>query len=70
MKANVLLGAHLSRHAIRERLKGESQTDASCLLQVMVDIISSPGWPNPALAAIDLKQMVTYSLWEWNFVLL
>ncbi len=70
VKANVLLWAHFSRHTIRERLKGESQTDAICLLQAMADVISSSGWLNPALTAIDLKQMVTHNLWEWSLVLL
>jgi pre-mRNA-splicing helicase BRR2 len=36
----------------------------------MVDVISSNGWLNPAIAAMELIQMVTQGLWEHDFVLL
>lgn len=36
----------------------------------MVDVISSSGWLNPALAAMELSQMVTQGLWERDSPLL
>lgn len=36
----------------------------------MVDVISSSGWLNPALGAMELSQMVTQGLWERDNVLL
>ena len=34
------------------------------VLQAMVDVLSSSGWLNPALAAMELCQMVTQALWQ------
>ena len=34
------------------------------------DVISSSGWLNPALAAMELSQMTTQGLWERDSVLL
>lgn len=44
--------------------------DVSRLIQAMVDVISSSGWLNPALAAMELSQMVTQGLWERDSPLL
>jgi len=73
VKANALLQAHFSRHTVSGNLaldQREILIDASRLLQAMVDVISSSGWLNPALAAMDLSQMVTQGLWERDSVLL
>ena len=40
------------------------------LLQAMVDVISSSGWLNPALAAMEMSQMVTQGLWQRDPVLM
>ncbi|KAI5074534.1 hypothetical protein GOP47_0010495 [Adiantum capillus-veneris] len=72
-KANVLLQAHFSRHVVTNVLaldQREVLLDASRLLQAMVDVISSNGWLNPALAAMEMSQMVTQGLWENDSVLL
>ncbi|KAJ7515551.1 hypothetical protein O6H91_22G017500 [Diphasiastrum complanatum] len=73
IKANALLQAHFSRHAVTGNLaldQREVLLEASRLLQAMVDVISSSGWLNPALAAMELSQMVTQGLWERDSVLL
>eukprot|EP00252_Welwitschia_mirabilis_P011890 TRINITY_DN2641_c0_g2_i1.p1 TRINITY_DN2641_c0_g2~~TRINITY_DN2641_c0_g2_i1.p1 ORF type:complete len:1287 (-),score=253.33 TRINITY_DN2641_c0_g2_i1:150-3629(-) len=73
VKANVLLQAHFSRHLVAGNLvldQREVLLSASRLLQAMVDVISSNGWLNPALATMELSQMVTQGLWERDSVLL
>lgn len=67
-KANALLQAHLSRKALKS---GDLQLDqrtvvaqATRLLQAMVDVIASSDWLSPALAAMELSQMVSQALWE------
>mmetsp|Transcript_21253 Transcript_21253/g.29469 ORF Transcript_21253/g.29469 Transcript_21253/m.29469 type:complete len:287 (-) Transcript_21253:196-1056(-) len=66
-KANALLQAHFSRAALTGDLALDQRTvlgDAHRLLQAMVDVISSSGWLNPALACMELSQMVTQALWD------
>ncbi|XP_057859614.2 DExH-box ATP-dependent RNA helicase DExH12 [Cryptomeria japonica] len=73
VKANALLQAHFSRHVIAGNLaldQREVLLSANRLLQAMVDVISSNGWLNPALAAMELSQMVTQGLWDRDSVLL
>ncbi|BBM97599.1 pre-mRNA-splicing helicase BRR2 [Marchantia polymorpha subsp. ruderalis] len=73
VKANALLQAHFSRHTVSGNLALDQRdvlVDASRLLQAMVDVISSSGWLNPALASMELSQMVTQGLWERDSVLL
>ena len=40
------------------------------LLQAMVDVVSSNGWLKPALALMELAQMVTQALWDQDSPLL
>lgn len=35
-----------------------------------MDVISSSGWLNPALAAMEMSQMVSQALWERDSVLM
>ena len=37
--------------------------------QAVVDVISSSSWLNPALAAMEMAQMVTQGMWERDSVL-
>ena len=39
-------------------------------LQAIVDVISSSGWLRPALAAMEMCQMVTQGMWERDSVLM
>jgi len=71
-KANVLLQAYFSRRALSADLHQDQQfvvEHASRLLQAMVDVISSNSWLNPALAAMELSQMVSQAVWDSDPVL-
>ncbi|EYU30521.1 hypothetical protein MIMGU_mgv1a000041mg [Erythranthe guttata] len=73
VKANALLQAHFSRQSIGGTLASDQQEvviNASRLLQAMVDVISSSGWLNLALLAMEVSQMVTQGMWERDSMLL
>eukprot|EP00124_Ichthyophonus_hoferi_P001685 Ihof_evm4s95 gene=Ihof_evmTU4s95 len=72
IKANLLLQAHFSRM----NLSSEMETDleevlvkAVRLLQAGVDVLSSQGWLKPALATMEVAQMVTQGMWDKDSVL-
>ena len=44
--------------------------DPAAAAQAMVDVVSSQSWLTPALAAMDLSQMVTQGLWDSDSILL
>ncbi|KAL0361934.1 UNVERIFIED_CONTAM: DExH-box ATP-dependent RNA helicase DExH12 [Sesamum radiatum] len=72
VKANALLQAHFSRQTIGGNLASDQQEVliyASRLLQAMVDVISSNGWLNLALLAMEVSQMVTQGMWERDSML-
>ncbi|KAL0313818.1 UNVERIFIED_CONTAM: DExH-box ATP-dependent RNA helicase DExH12 [Sesamum angustifolium] len=59
VKANALLQAHFSRQMIGGNLASDQQevlVYASRLLQAMVDVISSSGWLNLALLAMEVPE--------------
>jgi len=65
-KALVLFQTHFSRHALPVDLSGDLSTvlrSSTKLLQALVDVISSQGWLKPALAAMELSQMVVQGVW-------
>jgi len=73
VKALVLLQAHLSREALPTDLRTDVKAvleRAPALLQALVDVISSGGALRPALAAMELSQMVVQALWAKESVLL
>ena len=74
VKANILMQAHFSRMPIRSvDLRGDQKgvlTSAVRLISALVDVISSSGWLPPALAAMELSQMVVQALWPSNSPLL
>ncbi|XP_065880801.1 DExH-box ATP-dependent RNA helicase DExH12-like [Euphorbia lathyris] len=73
VKANVLLQSHFSRQSVGGTLaldQREVLLSASRLLQAMVDVISSNGWLNLALIAMEISQMVTQGMWERDSILL
>lgn len=66
-KALILLQCHFSRKKVsidlgidQHYIIGESVN----LIQSIVDVISSNGWLKPALAAMELSQMVVQGLWS------
>ncbi|XP_033132908.1 DExH-box ATP-dependent RNA helicase DExH12-like [Brassica rapa] len=73
VKANALLQAHFSRQDIVTNLEIDQREvllSATRLLQAMVDVISSNGWLNLALLAMEASQMVTQGMWERDSMLL
>lgn len=73
IKANALLQAHFARHTVVGNLAADQKEvllSAHRLLQAMVDVISSNGWLNLALSAMDISQMVTQGMWERDSLLL
>jgi len=72
-KANILLQCHFSRMPIPVDLVGDQKVVvelATRLLSALVDVISSNSWMNPALAAMELAEMVTQGLWTKDSPLL
>ncbi|XP_041988787.1 putative U5 small nuclear ribonucleoprotein 200 kDa helicase [Aricia agestis] len=66
VKAHVLLQAHLSRTQLPAELHADTAlvlTKAIRLIQACVDVVSSSGWLAPAVAAMELAQMVTQAMW-------
>ncbi|OIT02200.1 dexh-box atp-dependent rna helicase dexh12 [Nicotiana attenuata] len=73
VKAKALLQAHFSRQMVGGSLASDQQEvllSASRLLQAMVDVISSKGWLNLALLAMEASQMVTQGMWGRDSMLL
>ncbi|KAH3788153.1 U5 small nuclear ribonucleoprotein 200 kDa helicase-like [Dreissena polymorpha] len=66
VKTNLLLQAHLSRMQLSAELQSDTEeilSKAVRLIQACVDVLSSNGWLSPALAAMELAQMVTQAMW-------
>jgi len=71
-KTLVLLQCHFSRKSVSADLRSDQKeilTTAVKLIQAIVDVISSNGWLKPALAAMELSQMVVQGLWNKDHVL-
>ena len=71
-KALVLLQCHFSRKSLSMDLRTDQDTvliSSVSLIQAIVDVISSNGWLKPALAAMELSQMVVQGLWNRDHVL-
>jgi len=72
-KANVLLQSHFSRIPLSADLRSDQKKvigESLSLIQAIVDVISSNGWLKPALAAMELSQMVVQGLWNKDNILL
>ena len=72
-KALVLLHCHFSRKALSSDLRTDQKRvlcDSINLIPAIVDVISSNGWLKPALAAMELSQMVVQGLWNKDNVLM
>mmetsp|Transcript_36533 Transcript_36533/g.88227 ORF Transcript_36533/g.88227 Transcript_36533/m.88227 type:complete len:2300 (-) Transcript_36533:2494-9393(-) len=71
-KTLVLLQCHFSRTPIQADLRVDQKDilkQAPKLVQAIVDVISSNGWLKPALAAMELSQMIIQGLWNKDNVL-
>ena len=67
VKANLLLQGHLSRIQLPAELQKDADEiliKAIRLVQACVDVLSSNGWLSPALAAMELAQMITQAMWN------
>ena len=67
VKALLLLQAHLSRIQLGPELQKDTEFvlgKALRLIQACVDVLSSSGWLAPAVAAMELAQMVTQAMWS------
>ena len=72
-KALVLLNCHFSRKPLSTDLRTDQKRvlcDSINLIPAIVDVISSNGWLKPALAAMELSQMVVQGLWNKDNVLM
>ncbi|CAG8457348.1 10482_t:CDS:2 [Diversispora eburnea] len=69
IKTNILLQAHFSRYDL-DRVPDLKSDQVIVLgkiiplIQAMVDVISSNGWLNTALSAMELSQMSVQALWD------
>ncbi len=66
-KALILMQCHFSRITVTGDLVSDQSAmlaDSIKLLQALVDVISSNGWLRPALAAMEVAQMLTQGLWS------
>lgn len=66
-KTNILLQSHFSRVPLAATVASDLTgllPDATRLLHAMVDVISSNGWLGPALATMELSQMVAQGQWN------
>ena len=71
-KALVLLQCHFSRKDVPSDLRRDLESavnDGVTLIQAIVDILGSNGWLKPALAAMELSQMLVQGLWSKDPVL-
>merc|ERR1719334_1808626 len=67
VKANLLIQAHLSRIQLSAELQQDTERiigKAVRLTQACVDVLSSNGWLSPAIAAMELSQMITQAMWN------
>jgi len=68
-KVNILLQCYFSRRPLPPDLTSDQREIlmvAPRLVQAMVDVISSNGWLAPALAAMELSQMLVQSMWVYD----
>lgn len=66
-KVNVLLQSHFSRRALPTDLVADLATvvgRAPHLIHALVDVVASSWWLNPALAAMELCQMIVQAMWD------
>ncbi|MES1909637.1 MAG: hypothetical protein MHM6MM_002342 [Cercozoa sp. M6MM] len=73
LQVNVLLQSHMSRIGLRRaasRQREDIVERAVLLLDAMVNVLSSNGWLTPALATIEMMQMLIQGQWDTDSPLL
>jgi len=73
IKTNILLQSHFTRLPLAGAVAADKEKilpDATRLLQAMVDVLSSSGFLAPALAVMEMSQMVTMGMWNTDSPLL
>ena len=73
LKALILLQLYFSRSYLPPDLLADLKLILSHsikLIQSIVDVIASQGWLKPALAAMELSQMIVQSLWTKDSILM
>mmetsp|Transcript_31856 Transcript_31856/g.77625 ORF Transcript_31856/g.77625 Transcript_31856/m.77625 type:complete len:2179 (-) Transcript_31856:255-6791(-) len=73
VKTHLLLQSHFSRQKLSPTVQADRDSllpIALRLLQSIVDVISSGGWLQPALAAMELSQMVVQGMWATDSTLM
>jgi pre-mRNA-splicing helicase BRR2 len=72
VKANLLLQAHFSRLTLPSELQSDLDEILKKVLQLVqasVDVLSSNSWLEPALATMELSQMIVQSMWATDSAL-
>jgi pre-mRNA-splicing helicase BRR2 len=72
VKANLLLQAHFSRLSLPSELQADLDDILKKVLQLVqacVDVLSSNSWLEPALATMELSQMIVQAMWATDPVL-
>lgn len=72
-KTFLLLQSHFCRNPLPTDLNTDLRfilSQAIKLIQALVDVISSNGWLKPALACMELSQMIVQGLWDKDSILL
>jgi len=67
MKTNLLLQAHFSRLQLPAELQADTELilgKSLRLINACVDVLSSNGWLQPAITAMELAQMITQATWS------
>lgn len=67
VKTFLLFQAHLSRIQLPAELQQDTEfilSKATRLIQAAVDVLSSNGWLSPAVASMELSQMMTQAMWS------
>jgi pre-mRNA-splicing helicase BRR2 len=73
IKALILLQTHFTRIPLPSDFMTDLRTILTSIIkltQAIVDVISSQGWLRPALAAMEVSQMVVQGMWSKDSVLL
>ena len=71
-KALIMLQCHFSRKLLPSDMRPDLSAvlkEATTIIQAIVDVISSNGWLKPALASMELSQMIVQGLWNKDNVL-